>query len=84
MIVALDHLSWLGYVQTAEKLTGEHQLNRFKSSAFYIKFHTRGLVLYVFSAEELGKSKAYTVSRESCIWQNENGSCEAGPNSKYW
>jgi hypothetical protein len=48
-------LSWLGYVQTAEKLTGEHQLNRFKSSAFYIKFHARGLVLQVFSAEELGK-----------------------------
>ncbi len=27
---------------------------------------------------------AYTVSRASCIWQNENGSCEAGPNSKWW
>jgi hypothetical protein len=26
----------------------------------------------------------YTVSRASCIWQNENGSCEEGPNSKYW
>jgi hypothetical protein len=26
----------------------------------------------------------YTVSRASCIWQNENGSCEAGPNSKCW
>ncbi len=25
-----------------------------------------------------------TVSRASCIWQNENGSCEAGPNSKCW
>jgi hypothetical protein len=26
----------------------------------------------------------YTVSRANCIWQNENGSCEAGPDSKYW
>ncbi len=26
----------------------------------------------------------YTVSRASCIWQNKNGSCEAGPNSKCW
>jgi hypothetical protein len=26
----------------------------------------------------------YTVSRASCIWQIENGSCEAGPNSKFW
>jgi hypothetical protein len=26
----------------------------------------------------------FTVSRASCIWQNENGFCEAGPNSKYW
>ncbi len=26
----------------------------------------------------------YTVSRASCIWQNENGSCEAGPYSKCW
>jgi hypothetical protein len=25
-----------------------------------------------------------TVSRASCIWQNENGSCEAGPNSRCW
>jgi hypothetical protein len=24
----------------------------------------------------------YTVLRASCIWQNENGFCEAGPNSK--
>jgi hypothetical protein len=24
----------------------------------------------------------HTVSRESCIWQNENGSCEAGPKLK--
>ncbi len=27
---------------------------------------------------------ACTVSRAICIWKNENGSCEAGPNSKYW
>ncbi len=26
----------------------------------------------------------YTVLRASCIGQNENGSCEAGPNSKCW
>jgi hypothetical protein len=26
----------------------------------------------------------HTVLRVSCIWQNENGSCEEGPNSKYW
>jgi hypothetical protein len=25
-----------------------------------------------------------TQGRVSCIWQNENGSCEEGPNSKYW
>ncbi len=24
----------------------------------------------------------YTVSRASCIWQNENGSCEAGPKTQ--
>ncbi len=30
------------------------------------------------------RATSHTVSRASCIWQNENGSCEAGPNSKCW
>ena len=31
-----------------------------------------------------GRLHSCTVLRASCIWQNENGSCEEGPNSKYW
>jgi hypothetical protein len=32
----------------------------------------------------IGKAMQYTVSRANCIWQNENGSWEEGPNSKCW
>ncbi len=40
-------------------------------------------IMYFFRTFK--KSTApYTVLRASCIWQNENGSCEAGPNSKCW
>jgi hypothetical protein len=38
----------------------------------------------VFVHCTLSNTSSYTVSRASCIWQNENGSYEAGPNSKCW
>ncbi len=44
-------------------------------------------VKYLFTTDSkvnIERFHMYTVSRASCIWQNENGSWEAGPNSKCW
>ncbi len=52
-----------------------------EAALFPEKEYINGIAVAVQDAEKMSN---YTVSRANCIWQNENGSCEAGPNSKCW
>jgi hypothetical protein len=49
---------------------------------FVFYYHVKLLILLSDLSLQPPGLNTYTVSRASCIWQNENGSCEAGPNSK--
>jgi hypothetical protein len=66
--------------QTTEKKPLEH-INPFNLKPKEHGFINIHILKHLSASQE---KKAYTVSRASCIWQNENGSYEAGPNSKCW